>query len=663
MKFELSPESLRIKSALKKDFLEIEMKAISTANPNRNGSHFTKDALEKAIPTFYNKPVLGSFSVDTDDFRGHESELKYDKELESLYYDYTDSTSETPLGMIRSEDRVYITNDTVDGLSWIHFTCCLWVKYNYRQIKRLLKSKNGKKKISVEIEVNESYVDENGVEVITDFTFDGVTILSDKLETGIADAEMTILDKVESALFQKKQKCLCYAYDALNTFNNPIERQDFNDNDEDEDNEVFSSNESIDDANENKEEITMNQEGGNEKMLTYEAKRTLLEAFLSDNVNHSDSCYCAWVCDLDDDTVYFSYEGKYFMAPYSISQDEEGNGAVSVNLEEKQAVVRSWTVFTEDNNETQDISNTETFEANSETEGADNSQQENFAEDKPEENEDNKETESCVDSTNCFDDDKDDKNDEDNKEDNKDEDNKETESCENKETESCTDSTNCFENPEKDSKDEDNKETESCEDNKETEACEDKETESVENKEEESCVDSTNCFSEETQTEEVSTESTQREFVTIGDETLNINELLEKYTALNEQFTTLNADYQVLFAQEQERQLNNMINFGYDLVDAESRLTDDEQKKFIKEQIKDKCEKGEFADNDALKSFTVTQLALALYNANTNIENNNNNTNNSNKADFCVDIVIPESKHVESDAEKLRNLTKKLNRI
>ena len=409
----------------------------------------------------------------------------------------------------------------------------------------------------------------------------------------------------------------------------------------------------------------MNQEGGKEKMLTYEAKRTLLEAFLSDNVNHNDSCYCVWVCDLDDSTVYFSYDGKYFMAPYAISQDEEGNGIVSVSLEEKQAVVRSWSVFTEESSEAQE--NSETFEANSETENVDNSQQENFTEEKPENEEDNKETESCenkenescVDSTNCFDDDQKDNDDEskdddvDDKDD-KDEDNKETESCENKETESCVDSTDCFENPEE--KEEDNKE-----DNKEIESCENKETESVEDegkKKEEFCVDSTNCFSSES-------ESTTREFVTIGEENLNIDELLEKYTALdaefsalNAKFTSLDAEYQVLFAQEQERQLNNMINFGYELVDAESRLTDDEQKKFIKEQIKDKCEKGEFADNDALKSFTVTQLALALYNSNSTTESNTNN-----KADFCVDIVIPETKHVESDAEKLRNLTKKLNRI
>ena len=52
--------------------------------------------------------------------------------------------------------------------------------------------------------------------MIKDFTFDGVTILGDNLETGIADANLTILDMIDNALFQKKQKCLCYAYDKLN---------------------------------------------------------------------------------------------------------------------------------------------------------------------------------------------------------------------------------------------------------------------------------------------------------------------------------------------------------------------------------------------------------------------------------------------------------------
>ena len=222
LKFELSPRNLKVKKLLNQDFLVVEMKAISSANPNRNGSYFTKESMEDAIPTFYNKPILSSFSVTSDDFRGHEGDLKYDPELDQVYYDYTDAKSETPLGMIRSEDIVELVYDEIDGLYWIKFSCALWVKYGYKQIKRLLKSRTGDKKISVEIEVKESYVDDKGVEVITKFVFDGVTILSDKLETGIADAKLTILDKISDTVFQKKQKCLAYAYNNLEKTDNTL---------------------------------------------------------------------------------------------------------------------------------------------------------------------------------------------------------------------------------------------------------------------------------------------------------------------------------------------------------------------------------------------------------------------------------------------------------
>ena len=38
IKFDLDPKTLKVKELLNKDFLELEIKAISTANPNRNGS-------------------------------------------------------------------------------------------------------------------------------------------------------------------------------------------------------------------------------------------------------------------------------------------------------------------------------------------------------------------------------------------------------------------------------------------------------------------------------------------------------------------------------------------------------------------------------------------------------------------------------------------------
>ena len=204
MTFDLDAKSVKVKKLLNQDFLEVSIDAISTAYPNRNNSHFTKESLEDALSTFYNKPVLGSFSVSKDDFRGHEGDLEYDEDLDQLYYDYNDEISERPLGMIRQSDKIEVFNNKKDGLDWIRFTCAIWVKYNYKQVKSLLKSST--KKVSVEIEVLDSEYDEKGIEVIKKFVFDGVTILSDQLETGIADAKMTILDLVDDALFAKKQR-------------------------------------------------------------------------------------------------------------------------------------------------------------------------------------------------------------------------------------------------------------------------------------------------------------------------------------------------------------------------------------------------------------------------------------------------------------------------
>ena len=83
----------------------------------------------------------------------------------------------------------------MNGQTWVHFTCVLWAKYCYRQVKRLLKDK--RKKISVEVEVIESHEDENGVEIIDKFTFDGFSLLGEDVTEAIPNAHLTILDKVK----------------------------------------------------------------------------------------------------------------------------------------------------------------------------------------------------------------------------------------------------------------------------------------------------------------------------------------------------------------------------------------------------------------------------------------------------------------------------------
>lgn len=81
-KFELSPNNLKIKNILNQDFLMVEIYAISDMNPNRNKSYFTLESMKKAIPTFYNKPVLTYYDPITNDMKGHEDEMKYDSELD-----------------------------------------------------------------------------------------------------------------------------------------------------------------------------------------------------------------------------------------------------------------------------------------------------------------------------------------------------------------------------------------------------------------------------------------------------------------------------------------------------------------------------------------------------------------------------------------------------
>lgn len=75
MIFEISPENLKIKSLLSKEFLSVDIMAISNVLPNRNKSHFTEDSMKKAIPTFYEKPILGAFDVLKDDYLAHNTDL------------------------------------------------------------------------------------------------------------------------------------------------------------------------------------------------------------------------------------------------------------------------------------------------------------------------------------------------------------------------------------------------------------------------------------------------------------------------------------------------------------------------------------------------------------------------------------------------------------
>lgn len=382
--------------------------------------------MQKALPTFYNKPILGSFDSVRDDFGRHDSsDVKWDNDYENPYYDYTGGRYEVPLGLIRQSDEVKMVKKD-DGLDWIVVSAAIWVQYAYKQTKKLLRSKS--KKISVEVDVNDYYTDENGVDVITDFTLLGITILSDSLETGIADAHLIIPELMNDAVYQKKAQSLCFAYqkldEALGVENSPdTDKQDFSD-----------SNSPID--NENTDEITMdneNEEGGEKSpMFTLEEKRQMIEVALTEHFSDEDDHVCIWVQDLDDERVYYSNCGDgCFSVPYTINTAEDGSSEVSFNFEETQRIVRSWKVYSEDEKDDEDKSEEDECKMAAHEDECDMSSDSDDSEDKDKEckmSEDDKEEDECDMSA-----DSDEKSDEDDSDESDDEDShEEDESCEDK---------------------------------------------------------------------------------------------------------------------------------------------------------------------------------------------------------------------------------------
>lgn len=224
MFLEADPDKVEIKKLLGKDFLELSMRTVSSANPNRNGSWFTKEAQEKALETYNNKPVLGFFS--NGDFVSHDGAWKHDPDTGMDFWDTLGVKGERPLGIIRESDRKEVVFDEATGLYWTEITCALWTQYSYRQVKRLIEdakraAKEGgpTKNISVEVDITDWEEMDDGVLKIKDYNLVGVTILGSrngkKVAPGIDGAELSVLDVISKELYERQRHSLMQAYERL----------------------------------------------------------------------------------------------------------------------------------------------------------------------------------------------------------------------------------------------------------------------------------------------------------------------------------------------------------------------------------------------------------------------------------------------------------------
>lgn len=163
---------------------------------NRNQSSISEDSMLQAIPSFYNRPILGKIHQLSDgsyDFAGHEITIK-DGEIEY---------QEIPVGVIPESCNAQLVYDKEKDKTYLEVDGYIFEEYT--KAADILREK-GECKVSVEISVEEmSYSATDKVLNIEKFHFLGVTILGctedteHPIEEGMYGSNITISDFSEKA--------------------------------------------------------------------------------------------------------------------------------------------------------------------------------------------------------------------------------------------------------------------------------------------------------------------------------------------------------------------------------------------------------------------------------------------------------------------------------
>lgn len=199
----------------------------------------------------------------------------------------------------------------------------------------------------------EEHDDEDGIEIIDKFIFDGFTILGSDIKEAIPGAHLTITDKTMQAIYQKQEKTLSFAYKGLDEkFSDSASAQIENKNISSEINPISNGGEVVpipaEVKNEDTEEIEMEkfseERGVNTNVeLTYQQKRDLLSVTLKKHLKNLDMR--GYIDDVSDADVYYTIEQETFKAPYTISGEDEL--VATIDFANGTRVVRSWEEYAE----------------------------------------------------------------------------------------------------------------------------------------------------------------------------------------------------------------------------------------------------------------------------------------------------------------------------
>ena len=195
-------------------FIDVSIDVMHTG-ANLNKTSFTKDAIDKAVPTIRNTPIPGYVVDELDeedkDFKGHEHELRItDKDVKYVYAGQAYGVipeSCNPRWIVKDDgtgiEREYLR---VDGLIWTKFSDPVDIF-----------TRDGTKNHSVELtDMACGPADKNGNVPVGSFKFDGCCILSTtdpKIQPAMTGSCVTANFSVEDITSQIRERL--YEYQAL----------------------------------------------------------------------------------------------------------------------------------------------------------------------------------------------------------------------------------------------------------------------------------------------------------------------------------------------------------------------------------------------------------------------------------------------------------------
>lgn len=157
---------------------------------NKNESHFYKeDILRCALNTLHGIPILGSVVVDEDTnehrLNGHDMDIKLVETEDG--FDFKVKHIEKAFGFI-PEDAP-ISMEEIDGRTYLVSYCVLWRNY-LDEVEDILKNQDGFTDVSMEINVLDRTINDDGITYINDFEFLGVSMIG--VEPGMYNTNLNV---------------------------------------------------------------------------------------------------------------------------------------------------------------------------------------------------------------------------------------------------------------------------------------------------------------------------------------------------------------------------------------------------------------------------------------------------------------------------------------